>query len=191
MPGLIQRYNAVAEYSALISTNVPSPPRRYRRGNDDLSSPSKPRSPRTVLREEASEWYEALAPPLEDLQAVIRRMQADPDLTQDRVFAHLCPAIVLCALFAVALVAVSENSNSFVHLDSDAAASDGSWTAVARFAALAVCAVVVSVVTLKCVIYGVAEACALILAMESGAKMLAREERGVPTSNLVLGGMML
>ena len=191
MPGLIQRYNAVAEYSALISTHASPPPRtgRHRGGNDDLSSPFKPRSPRTVLREEASEWYEALAPPLEDLQAVIRRMQADPDLTQDHVFAHLCPAAVLCALFVVALVAARQDS--YVHRMLDSPSLDGCCAAIARFAAVAVCAVVVSVVALKCVIYGVAEACALVLAMETGAKIRAREERGVPTSNLVLGGMML
>ncbi|KAM5542023.1 hypothetical protein V8D89_004333 [Ganoderma adspersum] len=189
MPGLIQRYNAVAEYSALISTNASSPPRRQPRGKDDLSSPSKPRPSRAVLREEAIEWYEALAPPLEDLQAVIRRMQADPDLTQDSVFAHLCPAVVLCALFAVALVAAREDS--YVHRMLDSPSLDGCCAAIARFAAVAVCSVAFGVVVLKCAIYGVAETCALVVGMETKEQMRAREERGVPTSGLVLGGMML
>ncbi|PIL33201.1 hypothetical protein GSI_04651 [Ganoderma sinense ZZ0214-1] len=189
MPGLIQRYNAVAEYSALISTK-PSPKRRDRDNQYalSLSSPLLRSTPATV-RDEVSEWYEAFAPPLEDLQAVLRRMQADPDLTQDRVFAHLCPAVVLCALFAVALVAVREDS--FVHLMLDTSSSDGCWAAVASFVALAAGGVVFSVVALKCIVYGVAEACVVIVAMETREEMRAREERGVPTSGLVLGGMML
>ena len=189
MPGLIQRYNAVAEYSALISTNASPRPRKRRRGNHDLSSPFKPRSPRTILHEEASEWYEALAPPLEDLQAVIRRMQADPDLTQNRVFEYLCPAAVLCALFVVALVAAREDS--YVHHTLDSLSLDGCCAAAARFAAIAVCSVAFSVVVLKCAVHGVAEACALVVAMETREQMRMREERGVPTSGLVLGGMML
>ncbi|KAI1785640.1 hypothetical protein LXA43DRAFT_928553 [Ganoderma leucocontextum] len=189
MPGLIQRYNAVAEYSALMSTNPTASQRKQSRREEASSGSPRPRTPRAAIREEASEWYDAIAPPLEDLQAFIRRMQADPDLVQDRVFAHLCPAAVLCALFAAALVAVREDS--YVHRVLDAPSPDGCWAAAARFAVLAVCAVVVSVVALKCVIYGVAEACAAVVAMETREQMQAREERGVPTSGLVLGGMLM
>nr|VWO95712.1 Cross-pathway control protein 1 [Ganoderma boninense] len=190
MPGLIQRYNAVGEYSALISTKPSSPKRRDRENQYALPLPpsSPPRSPRMTIHEEVIEWYEAFAPPLEDLQAVIQRLQADPDLTQDRVFAHLCPAALLCALFAIALVAVREDS--VVHRMLDASSPDPCWAALARFAVLAVCGVMFSVVVLKCIVYCVAEACALIVAMKTRAQMRAREDWGVPTSGLVLGGMM-
>ena len=192
MPGLIQHYNTVAEHSAFMSTeprsDQPNPHRRHQQVSLASTSP-RSRSPRAALRDGASEWYDAIAPPLEDVQAFLRRMRADPDLTQDRVFAHLWPAVVLCALLAVVLVAVREDS--YVHRMLDSPSPDGWRVVAARFAVLAVCWTVVSVVALKCVIFCVAEACAIVATMETREEMRTREERGIPTPGLVFSGMMI
>ena len=185
MPGLIQRYNAVAEYSALITTNPSVTQRRRLRKQDGESSPS--RSTRAAIREEASDWYDAVAPPLEDLQAVIRRVQADPELSQDRVFANLWPIVVLATLFAVAVIAVKEDSYIHRILDSP----DNYWVEVGRFVLLAVGGVVVSVLSLKCIIYGFSELCAVVVSLETKEQMDKKEKKGVPTRGLVLGGMMM
>ena len=196
MPGLIQRHNPVAEYSAPLYTSPTADhgERRRRHHHDCQEGPlastsPRSRSPRAALRDEASEWYDAIVPPLEDVQAFLRRMQADPDLTQDRVFAHLWPAVMLCALLTVVLVAVREDS--YVNRMLDSPSLDGWWVVAARFAGLAVCWVVLSVVALKCVIFCVAGACAIVAATETREEMRAREERGIPTSGLVFSGMLM
>ncbi|TBU41019.1 hypothetical protein BD309DRAFT_304451 [Dichomitus squalens] len=188
MPGLIQRHNAVAEYSALITTNpTTTQRRRVRKHEHEGGESAPPRLTRVAIREEASDWYDAVAPPLEDLQAVIRRMQADPELSQDRLFSYLWPVVVLATVFAVAVIAVQEGS--YVHriLDSP----ENYWLELGRFAALAVGGVVVGVLSLKCIIYGFAELCAVVASLETSSENMEKEEKGVPTRGLVLGGMFM
>ncbi|OBZ70462.1 hypothetical protein A0H81_09708 [Grifola frondosa] len=102
MPGLIQRYNVAAEYSEMLSTAR----QRSTSRRASLSS-------RHAAAGEASEWYHAVCPPLEDFQDVIRRFQRDPEFSQDRVFRFLRPLFVFSILFAVAVFALQPNS--FAH----------------------------------------------------------------------------
>ncbi|KAH9848252.1 hypothetical protein C2E23DRAFT_845012 [Lenzites betulinus] len=188
MPGLIQRHNAVAEYSALISTSPSSTHRRNRHANRDENY--KPASTRAAITDEAADWYEAFCPPLEDIQDVIRRFDADPDFSQDRVFAFLAPIVVFGALFVVAVVAVQPHSFAHRILDSNPTTH---LADIMRLAAILAAGIVLSVVTLKCVVWGVAEISSMILATKTKEEKRRRERSGVPPSesNLVLGGIFM
>ncbi|KAI0631619.1 hypothetical protein C8Q77DRAFT_1127912 [Trametes polyzona] len=183
MPGLIQRYNAVAEYSAFISTNPSSTRQRSRRDNTDHT----PTTTRAAISDEAAAWYEAMCPPLEDVQDVIRRFHANPDLSQDRVFAFLAPIVVFGALFVVAVVAVQPHSFAHRILDNPSNSRED----VVRFAGFLAAGILFSVVALKCIIWGIAELSSVILSMENKEERSSRESRGIPSSNLVLGGIFM
>ncbi|KAI0776883.1 hypothetical protein BD413DRAFT_523541 [Trametes elegans] len=181
MPGLIQRYNAVAEYSEFITTNPSSTQRRRTR---HTTSPNGPSSARAALSSEAAEWYEAVCPPLEEIQDVLRRFRADPEFSQERVFAFCAPIVVFGALFIVAVVAVQPHS--FAHRILDA---PGAHTRdIATFASILVGGVVLSLVVLKCAIWGIAEISSVVMGMETREERERRESEGIPSSNMVLGG---
>lgn len=176
---LIQRYNAGAEYSALISTN---PSASSRRRAEDY----KPASTRAAISDEAADWYEAVCPPLEEVQDVIRRFHADPEFSQERVFAFLAPIVVFGALFVVAVVAVQPHS--FAHRIMGDPAAGG--RELARFAGFLVGGIVLSVVVLKCAVWGVAEVSTIILSMKTKEEIRKRERSGAPPSN-ILGGIFM
>ncbi|KAI0325149.1 hypothetical protein GY45DRAFT_1438587 [Cubamyces sp. BRFM 1775] len=183
MPGLIHRYNAVAEYSALVSTNPSSINRRrlQRVPKHEITST------RATLSDEAAEWYDAVCPPLEEVQDAIRRFQSDPDFTQDRTFAFLAPLFVFGALFVVAMVAVQPHS--FAHRILDA---PGDHTQdIAKVAGILLGGVLFSLVILRCTIWGVSEISTVVVSLESREERRNRERSGIPSSNLVLGGMFM
>ena len=97
------------------------------------------------------------------------------------------PVVVLATLFAVAVIAVKEDSYIHRILDSP----DNYWVEVGRFVLLAVGGVVVSVLSLKCIIYGFSELCAVVVSLETKEQMDKKEKKGVPTRGLVLGGMIM
>ncbi|KAI0819770.1 hypothetical protein BC628DRAFT_1400948 [Trametes gibbosa] len=185
MPGLIQRHNAVAEYSALISTSTSSTYRRNLRNSRDQNY--TPASTRAAITNEAADWYEAFCPPLEDIQDVIRRFDADPDFSQDRVFAFLAPIVVFGALFVVAVVAVQPHSFAHRILD-DPTTHAGD---IMRLAGFLAAGILLSVVTLKCAVWGIAEISTMILATKTKEERNRRERSGAPPSNLVLGGIFM
>ncbi|KAI0667362.1 hypothetical protein C8Q78DRAFT_375012 [Trametes maxima] len=185
MPGLIQRHNAVEEYAALISTNPSSAHRRRTRNLERSDAPSS--GARAALSYEAEEWYEAVCPPLEDVQDFIRRFHADPDFSQDRLFAFLAPLVAFGVLFVVVVVAVQPHS--FAHRILDAA---GDHTEdVLKVGGMLVGGILLSLVTLKCAIWGVAEGASVVLSIESREERGRRESAGVPSSNMVLGGIFM
>ncbi|KAI0641827.1 hypothetical protein C8Q79DRAFT_1014220 [Trametes meyenii] len=186
MPGLIQRHNAVEEYAALISTNASSAHRR--RGRRLEHSIAKTSNAGTTLSDEAEEWYEAVCPPLEDVQDFIRRFHADPDFSQDRVFAFLAPLFAFGVLFVVAVVAVQPHS--FAHRILDAA-RDHTAEDVLKVGGMLLGGILLSLVALKCVIWGVAEGASVVLSMENRDERGRREEAGIPSSGMVLGGMLM
>ncbi|KAI0358735.1 hypothetical protein OH77DRAFT_1421178 [Trametes cingulata] len=185
MPGLIQRHNAVAEYAALISTNPSSTHRRNRRlrTHDEYV----PATTRAAISDEAADWYEAVCPPLEEVQDAIRRFQADPDFSQERVFAFLAPIVVFGALFIVAVIAVQPHSFAHRILDDPS----GHTKDVAKVLGLLSGGISLSVVTLKCVIWGVAELASIVLTLENKEERARRESDGLPSSNMVLGGIFM
>ncbi|KAI0364429.1 hypothetical protein BV20DRAFT_859652 [Pilatotrama ljubarskyi] len=185
MPGLIQRHNAVAEYSALISTNPSSTHRRNRRLRTD--DEYVPTTARMAISNEAADWYEAVCPPLEEVQDVIRRFQADPDFSQDRVFAFLAPIVVFGALFIVVVVAVQPHSFAHRILDDPS----GHTRDMAKVFGLLSGGMLLSLVTLKCIICGVAELATIILTLQNKEKRGRREREGVPSSDMVLGGIFM
>ncbi|KAI8977846.1 hypothetical protein BD414DRAFT_495810 [Trametes punicea] len=183
MPGLIQRYNAVAEYSALISTNSSSAHRRHARRAAGDTAPST----RASLSDEAADWYEAICPPLQEVQDVVRRIQADPDFSQERIFSFLAPIVVFSALFIVAVIAVQPHSFAHRILDAPKDHTED----IIKFAGILVGGVALSLVALKCIIWGLAELSTMIAALETRDNRSRREDEGIPTSNLVLGGMLM
>ncbi|KAH9895774.1 hypothetical protein C8Q73DRAFT_689394 [Cubamyces lactineus] len=183
MPGLIHRYNAVAEYSSLVSTNPSSTSRR----RIQRAQRSETTSTRAALSNEAAEWYDAVCPPLEEIQDAIRRFQSDPDFTQDRTFAFLAPLFVFGALFVVAIVAVQPHS--FAHRILDA---PGDHTPdIMKVTGILFGGVLFSLVILRCIIWGVSEMSTLVVSLESREERRNRERSGIPSSNLVLGGMFM
>ncbi|KAI0653676.1 hypothetical protein C8Q70DRAFT_1090867 [Cubamyces menziesii] len=183
MPGLIQRHNAVAEYSAMVSTNPSAVHRRHIQRVQRHGATSA----RAALCNEVSDWYEAVCPPIEEVQDAIRRFQSDPDFTQDRVFTFLAPLFVFGALFVVAVVAVQPHS--FAHRILD---TPGDHTRdIAKVTGFLLGGVLLSLVVLRCIIWGVSEISSVIVSLSSTEERRSRERSGIPSSNLVLGGMFM
>jgi len=98
---LIKRYNQVAEYSELISTNP-------RAGRSSAGIRSRHHG---GLSDEASGWLEAVC--VSDIQGAVRRFQNHPDLSQEQIFGFLYPIYIFTLLFALAVVAFQPKS--FAH----------------------------------------------------------------------------
>ncbi|KII89466.1 hypothetical protein PLICRDRAFT_41126 [Plicaturopsis crispa FD-325 SS-3] len=93
---LIHRYAVASEYADMLSTtpDKASSSRKQRRSSWMTSDMS--------VQTEA--WQNALCPSARELQAVLARMRADPDLSQARVFAYLAPLLVFTTLVVLALI---------------------------------------------------------------------------------------
>ncbi|CDO68559.1 hypothetical protein BN946_scf184998.g56 [Trametes cinnabarina] len=185
MPGLIHRHNIVEEYSTFITTNPSSVPlhhaRRVRRNSD--SPPSK----RAAIVDEATAWRDALLPPLSEVQEVITRLNTDPEFRQGDIFSFLSPLVIFVVLMTV--VAVAVQPNSFAHRILD---SPGNHTRdIIHFMGILFGSVIGSLIALRCVIWGLVEFGVVIVKMESRQEAKLRERKGVPTSNLVLGGFCM
>lgn len=180
MPGLVKRYHAGAAYAAQLSTNPST--RRALRDEEDYT----PSSTRAAISDEAADWYEAVCPPLEEVQDVIRRFHADPDFSQERVFAFLAPIVIFGALFVVAVVAVQPHSFAHRILDNP----ESSTRDMLRLVGFLIGGIVLSAVTLKCAVWGIAEISSIILTMKTTEERRRRERSGAPPSN-ILGGIFM
>ncbi|KAI0366458.1 hypothetical protein BV20DRAFT_981942 [Pilatotrama ljubarskyi] len=188
MPSLIKRYNAVAEYSALMSTNPSAQLRGRHLRRDDSDSTASPTSC-AALSDEAQEWYEAMCPPLEDWQEVIQRFQDHPEFSQERIFIFFAPFVVFSVLFVVAIIAVQPHS--FVHRILEQP-SNHIGDMVEIFALMSG-GLFSGLLTLKCFLWGVAELASVVLAMETKKERRIREGDGIPTSSdtMVLSGFLM
>ena len=76
---IIHRYRAADEYARFLST-VPAPSHASRYTRCFIGKYA------FHMKKETVAWCNAFCPPLTEVQTVVRRMQADPELSQENIF---------------------------------------------------------------------------------------------------------
>ncbi|KAI0671094.1 hypothetical protein C8Q78DRAFT_1079035 [Trametes maxima] len=168
MPGLVQRHNVIEEYATLISTN-PSSIRRRRNRQLERDVGAGPSTTRAALTDEAEEWYEAIY------------------FSQERVFAFLAPLVVFGALFTVVVIAVQPHSFAHRILEAPHSRTED----MLKIGGMLAGGILLSLLVLKCATWGVAESSSVVLSMESRSTRSRKEREGVPSTNMVFGGIFM
>ncbi|KAH9948741.1 hypothetical protein B0H21DRAFT_731777 [Amylocystis lapponica] len=180
MPGLVQRYKISSEYAELVST-APTQRCRTRRGRRWTSAAT------AAISDEASSWYAAACPPLEDIQAVLQRVQADQDFSQERTFRFLSPLLVFGILFATAVVALQPYS--FAH--HILSAPKEHTRELITWGTALVGSLLAGLAILRAVIWCVAEVSDMILVVDRSRDERQRNTEPLPPASVLLGALFM
>ncbi|KAH9942563.1 hypothetical protein B0H21DRAFT_824120 [Amylocystis lapponica] len=180
MPGLVQRYKISSEYAELVST-VPTQRSRTHRGRRWTSAAT------AAISDEASSWYTAACPPLEDLQAVLQRIRVDQDFSQERTFRFLSPLLVFGILFATAVIALQPYS--FAH--HILSAPKEHTREIVTWGMALVGSLLAGLVILRTVIWCVAEVSDMIIVMDRRRDERERNTKPLPPANVLLGAFFM
>lgn len=182
MPGLVQRYNVSSEYAALLSTS-PSP--RHARSRR-ISDNHHWHSAHTAVTDEASAWFEAVFPPLVDVQDFLRRIQGDPDFSQTRIFAFMCPLVIFGSLFTLCVIALQPETS--IHRMVTNPTSH--WNEIAVGCLKLLGGFLAGLAALRTIIWSVAEVSTLIVAIEREDVPRGNTEH-LPNPSVMLGGFLM
>ncbi|KAL7278099.1 hypothetical protein PYCCODRAFT_1469488 [Trametes coccinea BRFM310] len=185
MPTIIKRYNICDEYTMLITTKPLSPAAHRRHVRE--ARLQKPVTAREMIASEAEDWREAFCPQLEEVQEVLTRFKCDPALRQGDTFRSAAPYAIFTTLIVLASIALKPDSLAHRIMESPMDHGEDILKFFGYlFGSLALCLVV-----LRCFIWGSAEFASLITKMETREEKQKKERKGIPTSDLLLGGFCM
>ncbi|KAI9059388.1 hypothetical protein FKP32DRAFT_1596301 [Trametes sanguinea] len=185
MPTIIKRYNICDEYTMLITTKPLSPSAHRRHVRE--ARLQKPVTAREVIANEADGWREAFCPELSEVQEVLTRFNRDPSLDQGHTFRFAAPFVIFTTLIVLASIALKPGSMAHRIMESPMDHRED----IFKFLGYLFGSLALSLVVLRCFVWGSAELASLITGMETKEQQQKKERKGIPTSDLVLGGFCM